>query len=109
MAAYRGTFRTLWNIYKGAFFAKIINSFKLLTIFEKRLRRRCSTRLKIGVWLRVLNIELTLVPSRKLSRENTQPENMCDIVFEKTKSRGGTVNRASRGSSRLKDSSKKEF
>ena len=31
----------------------------------------------------------------KLSQENTQPENMRDIVFEKTKSRGGTVNRTS--------------
>ena len=27
--------------------------------------------------------------------ENTQQENMCDIVFEKAKSRGGTVNRTS--------------
>ena len=31
----------------------------------------------------------------KLSQENTQPENMRDIAFEKTKSRGGTVNRTS--------------
>ena len=31
----------------------------------------------------------------KLSRENTQPENMCDIVFEKVKGRGGTVNSTS--------------
>ena len=29
----------------------------------------------------------------KLSRENTQPENMCDVVFDKAKGRGGTVNR----------------
>ena len=28
-----------------------------------------------------------------LSRENTQPENMCDIVFEKAKDHDGTVNR----------------
>ena len=27
-----------------------------------------------------------------LSRENTQPENTCDIVFEKKKARGVTVN-----------------
>ena len=33
-----------------------------------------------------------LSPVFKLSRENTQPENMCDIVFEKTLCRGGTVN-----------------
>ena len=31
----------------------------------------------------------------KLSRENAQPENMCDIVFEKAEGRGGTVNKTS--------------
>ena len=31
----------------------------------------------------------------KLSRENTHPENICDIAFEKAKARGGTVNRTS--------------
>ena len=34
-------------------------------------------------------------PVFKLSPENTQPENMCDIVLEKAKGRGGTVNRTS--------------
>ena len=37
LAAYRDVFRTLSNIYKEAFFAKILNSFKLLTIFEKKI------------------------------------------------------------------------
>ena len=37
MAAYRGVFRILSNIYKGAFFLKILNRFKLLTIFEKKV------------------------------------------------------------------------
>ena len=36
MAAYRGAFRTWPNIYKGAFFAKILNGFKLLTILAKK-------------------------------------------------------------------------
>ena len=31
----------------------------------------------------------------KLRRENTQPENMCDIVFENVTGRDGTVNRTS--------------
>ena len=31
----------------------------------------------------------------KLTRENTQPENMCDIISEKAKDRGGTINRTS--------------
>ena len=31
----------------------------------------------------------------KLTRENTQPENMCDIFFEKAKGRGVTVNKTS--------------
>ena len=50
----------------------------------------------VGVWLRVCEIlGLLLFQVYKLSRENTQPENMCVIVFEKTKGRGGTVNRTS--------------
>ena len=36
-----------------------------------------------------------LFPTYKLSRKNTQPEKMCDIVFEKAKGRGRKVNRAS--------------
>ena len=36
MAAYRGVFRTWSNIYNGAFFAKTLNSFKLLTNFAKK-------------------------------------------------------------------------
>ena len=40
-------------------------------------------------------MSLLLLQVYKLSRENTQPENMYDIVFEKTKGRGGTVNRTS--------------
>ena len=36
-----------------------------------------------------------LFPIYKISRENTQPENMCDIVFQKVKGRAGTVNRTS--------------
>ena len=36
MAAYRGVFRTWSNIYNGVFFAKILNSFKLLTIFAEK-------------------------------------------------------------------------
>ena len=30
-------------------------------------------------------------PAYKLNRKNTQPENMCDIDFEKAKGCGGTV------------------
>ena len=50
---------------------------------QKKLHRRCSTELKIGFWLRVWNIELFL--AYEWSRKNTQPENMCDVVFEKAK------------------------
>ena len=35
VAVYRGVFRTQSNIYIGAFFVKILNSFKLLTISGK--------------------------------------------------------------------------
>ena len=47
----------------------------------------------VGVWLKFWNLALTLFQVYKLSRENIQPENICDIVFEKTN--GGTVNRTS--------------
>ena len=94
VAAYRGVFRTSSNIYEGAFFAQILNAFKLLIIFENKAPLQ-TFDLVVGVLLRFWSIELTLVPSCKLSQENTQPENMCEIVFEKTKSRGGIANRMS--------------
>ena len=40
-------------------------------------------------------MSLLLLQVYKLSRESTHPENMCDIVFEKTKGGDGTVSRAS--------------
>ena len=36
-----------------------------------------------------------MFPTYKLSRQNTQSENMSDIAFEKATGRGRTVNRAS--------------
>ena len=37
-------------------------------------------------------MSLLLFQVYKLSQETTQPENICDIVFEETKGRGGIVN-----------------
>ena len=66
--------------------------------------------LKIGVWLRVWSIELTLVPSTyKLSRENTQPENICGNVFEKRSWCDSKRNECLCRSSRLKGSLQKNF
>ena len=48
------------------FFAEILNFFKLLTIFAKKLHRRCLSGLKMGFWLRVWNIEFTLVLSLQI-------------------------------------------
>ena len=36
-----------------------------------------------------------LFPTYNISRKNTQPENMCDIVFEKAKGRVRTVKKVS--------------
>ena len=36
-----------------------------------------------------------LLPVYKLSQKNTQPESICDIVFNKAKGRGGKVNKTS--------------
>ena len=63
----------------------------LLTIFAKKFRRWCSTGLKIG--FEILNS--LLFPLYKSSRENTQPENKRDIVFEMVKGRAGKINRTS--------------
>ena len=46
-----------------------------------------------GKGLEILNS--LFFPIYKFSRENTQPENMLDIVFEKTKVRSGKVSRTS--------------
>ena len=66
VAAYRSVFRTCSNICNGAFFVKIL---KLLTIFAKKVPSRCSTGLKIGVWLRVWNIKLTIASSLQIKSE----------------------------------------
>ena len=66
MTACRGILRTWSNIYNGLFFAEILNGFKLLTIFEKKLHRRCFSGLKICLWLRLWYIEFTLVPSLQI-------------------------------------------
>ena len=78
-----------------SFFTKIPNGDELLTFSEEKLLHKCLTRLKIGFWLRILDIELTFVPNYKLSRKNTRPEKLSDIVFEKAKDRGRKVNRVS--------------
>ena len=67
----------------------------MLTTFEEKLHRRCLSGLEIGFCLMVWNIELTHVPSLQIKPKNNQPENMGDIIFEKEKGRGGTVNRTS--------------
>ena len=77
------------------FFDKIPNGVELLTFSQEKLHPRCLTRLQVGFWLRVLHNELTFAPNLQLSRKNTQPEKMCDIIFEKAKGRGSKVNRAS--------------
>ena len=74
---------------------KYLTALNCYLFSKEKLRHRCSTELKIGVWLGFEMLGLLLFQIYKLSRENTQPENMCDIVFEKTKGRGGTVNRTS--------------
>ena len=98
VADYRTVFRTRSNTYNGPFFAKTLNGFSLLTIFAKKLHRRYLVGLKIGLWLLAKGnkiLSLLLFQFYKLNWENTQPKNMCDIVFEKAEGRGETVNRTS--------------
>ena len=75
---------------------KILNSFKLLTIFAKKLHHRCPTWLKIGFSGSLFEILRSFLFSVcKLSRGHTQPENMCDIVFEKAQGCAERVNKTS--------------
>ena len=48
------------------------------------------TGLKKGFWLRIVNTELTFAPNLQI-----KPENLCDIILEKVKGCGKTVNKAS--------------
>ena len=49
-----------------SFFAKIPNGVKLLTFSQEKLHPRCLNRLKIGIWLRFLHIELTFVSNLQI-------------------------------------------
>ena len=74
------------------FIAKILNSFKLLTIFAKQAPSQMFEWVKNKLPAKSLKY-WALLPAYKLSRKKTQPENMCDVVFEKAKGCGVTVNR----------------
>ena len=78
-----------------SFFAKIPNGVELFTFSQEKLHPRCLTRLKIGFWLRALHNELTFVHKLQIKPKKYSARKMCDIVSEKTKSRGRKVNRAS--------------
>ena len=80
VGAYRGVFRTWSNIYKGAFLRK--NLIALSCYLFSRKRSVADVRLGCRGLAKGLNL---LFQAYKLSRENTQPEKMCDIVFEKSK------------------------
>ena len=43
----------------------------------------------MGFWLRIVNIELTFATNLQI-----KPENVCDIILEKVKGCGKTVNEA---------------
>ena len=61
--------RLIWNLVehlKLSYFCEILNCFKLLTITQKKLIRRCSNGLKRSFWLKVWSIEFNLVPSLQI-------------------------------------------
>ena len=84
VVAYRGVFRAWSNTYNGAFFSKILNSFKLLTILAEKAPSQIFDW--VGNSLLVKGLKYwTHSCSQPTSRENTQPKNMSDIVFERRK------------------------
>ena len=81
----QAVFRTWSNICMWDVFAEIVNGFRFSTVFEKkisvtdvRLARKSEPGWGFEIFI------LLLFQVHKLSWENTQPENMCDIVFEKS-------------------------
>ena len=93
MAAYRGVFRA-WKS-KGAFFAKVLDGFKLQIFSQKKLYRRYVTGLKIGFWLMIWNTGFTLVASLKIKPKKYWARKYVWPFFEKAKSHCTTVNRRS--------------
>ena len=85
--------RNVANITMELFFANVLNGFKLLTIYAKKVHRRCSTWLKLGFCLRACNIELALVYSLQIKPKKYSTRKLCDIVFQNAKVHDGTVNR----------------
>ena len=92
MTPYRGAFRTWFNIYNGASFAKIPNGVKLLTIFLiKKTTSQMFELVENSLHGKRFKYSAHFSsPTYKLSRNN-----MCDIVCDKVKGRGRTVKRAS--------------
>ena len=83
---------------QGKFFEFWVSSFnqfssKLGYVPLKFLLLFISNFISVMLTSGVKILSSPLLAVYKLSRENTQPENMCDVVFDKAKGRGGTVNR----------------
>ena len=66
------------------FFAKIPSGVELLTFLLEKLHPRCLTRLKIGLWLRVLHNELAFVLNLPIKPKKYSARKIRDIVFEKS-------------------------
>ena len=63
---------------------KILNAFKLLTIFETKAPLQMFDWY-VGVWLRVWNIELTYVPSLQINQRKYSAEKYVWHLFWKSK------------------------
>ena len=81
VAVYRGVFRNQSNFFNEAFFfAKILNRFRLLAVKKapSQMFDWVENRF-LGSGKRFEILTSRLFPVSKLSRENTMPENACDI------------------------------
>ena len=93
MAAYRGVFRTWTNICKGAFFAKLLNGFKLLPILAKKAPSQMFDWVGNGLLAKGL---------KYWAHSSSQPLNYAEKILSQKilmtffwKDRGATVNRRS--------------
>ena len=64
------------------FFAKILNSFKLLTILAKRDPSQMFEWVENRLPAKGLNIDLTFVPNLQIKPKNTKPENGARPCWE---------------------------
>ena len=75
----------LVNIHNVAILWKYLTALNCYLSSQKKLRRRCLSGLKISFWLRVWNIEFTLIPSLQINSRKCSAGKSVWHLFWKSK------------------------